>query len=70
VESLGGAVMEAISGEGLQMNGEELELLTEILESECVRLYVEVRHTDGRVFRDALKSRIRLVEALLARLKA
>ena len=45
--------------------GEELTVLRELLESERVRLLVEVRHTDHRAFRDELRHRLEIVEHLL-----
>jgi hypothetical protein len=47
-----------------QLAGEELSVLNELLESERLRLMVEIRHTDHRVFRDELRHRLELVEHL------
>lgn len=48
-----------------QLAGEELSVLNDLLESERLRLMVEIRHTDHRVFRDELRHRLELVERLL-----
>jgi hypothetical protein len=48
-----------------QLAGEELSVLNELLESERLRLMVEIRHTDHRAFRDELRHRLELVEHLL-----
>jgi hypothetical protein len=48
-----------------QLAGEELTVLNELLESERLRLMVEIRHTDHRVFRDELRHRLEIVEHLL-----
>ena len=50
----------------LTLNGEELAILAELLESERVRLWVEIRHADHRAFRDELRRRLSLVEHLIA----
>jgi len=59
--------MSAIIPERLNLSGEELELLTELLESERERLLVEIRHTDHRTFREELRHRLALMEQLQAR---
>ena len=46
---------------------EELQILTELLESERVRLLVEIRHTDHRAFREELRHREQIVEQLAER---
>jgi hypothetical protein len=48
-----------------QLAGEELTVLNELLESERLRLMVEIRHTDHRAFRDELRHRLEIVEHLL-----
>jgi len=40
---------------------EELQILTELLESERVKLLIEIRHTDHRAYRDALRRRQEIV---------
>jgi hypothetical protein len=45
--------------------GEELTVLNELLESERLRLMVEIRHTDHRAYRDELRHRLEIVEHLL-----
>jgi hypothetical protein len=57
--------METASPLYFQLAGEELSVLNELLESERLRLMVEIRHTDHRVFRDGLRHRLELVEHLL-----
>jgi len=53
--------------ERLNLNGEELIVLTELLESERTRLLIEIRHAHHRAFRDELRHRLTLVEDLSAR---
>jgi hypothetical protein len=48
-----------------QLAGEELTVLNELLESERLRLMVEIRHTDHRAYRDELRHRLEVVEHLL-----
>jgi hypothetical protein len=57
--------METASPLYYQLAGEELTVLRELLESERLRLLVEVRHTDHRAFRDELRHRLEIVEHLL-----
>jgi hypothetical protein len=52
-----------------QVAGEELVILTELLESDRSRLLVEIRHTDHRAYRDELRHRLEVVEHLLERTK-
>lgn len=61
--------MEMVSGVSLQLAGEELTILEELLESERSRLLVEIRHTDHRSYRDELRQRLRQVEQLLEKCK-
>ena len=44
--------METATSLYFQLAGEELTLLKELLESERLRLMVEIRHTDHRAYRD------------------
>jgi hypothetical protein len=60
--------METAAAKALHFTGDELNLLTEILESEKARLTVEIRHTDKRLFREDLKHRLTLVDELLSHL--
>jgi len=53
----------------LEVSGEELEILAELLESERAKLLVEIRHTDHRSFRDQLRERLAIVERLEERCK-
>ena len=57
--------METVKPLYFQLAGEELTVLNELLESERLRLMVEIRHTDHRVFRDELRHRLEIVEHLL-----
>lgn len=56
------ATMPALS---LNLAGEELTVLTHLLESEQARLLVEIRHTDHRTFRDELRRKLTIIEHLL-----
>ena len=56
--------------EPLNLEGEELALLFEILESAHARLLVEIRHTDHRSFRDELRKRLAIIEQLIQRCPA
>jgi hypothetical protein len=46
------------------LSEEELAILTELLESERVKLLVEIRHTDHRAYREELRRRQEIVEQL------
>jgi len=59
--------MNAGANEPLNLNGEELALLTELLESERTKLLIEIRHTSHRSFRDELRHRLTVVEGLAER---
>jgi hypothetical protein len=52
------------------LSEEELEILTELLESERVKLLVEIRNTDHRAYRDGLRHREEVVEKLAERIRA
>jgi len=56
--------------EPLNVEGEQLALLLEILESAHARMLVGIRHTAHRVFRDELRHRLQLVEQLIQRCPA
>ena len=58
--------MDTISAVSLNLTGEELTVLRQILEAEQARMLVEIRHTDHRVFREELRRRLVLVEHLIA----
>lgn len=53
--------------EPLNLEGEQLALVLEILESAQARLLVGIRHTDHRSFRDELRHRLTVVEQVIAR---
>jgi hypothetical protein len=61
--------MNATTHEPLNLSGEELAVLAELLESERAKLLVEIRHTHHRTFRDELRQRTSLVEALVERVR-
>jgi hypothetical protein len=56
--------METATSLYFQLAGEELTVLNELLESERLRLMVEIRHTDHRAYRDELRHRLEIVEHL------
>lgn len=62
------AVMETTTVHSFALSDDEREVVREVLESEDVRMAVEIRHTDKRAFREELKRRQHLVEEVLARL--
>jgi hypothetical protein len=49
----------------LEIDGEELSLLTELLEAEQSRLLIEIRHTVHRAYRDELRHRLDTLERLI-----
>lgn len=53
----------------LDVSGEELEVLAELLESERAKLLIEIRHTDHRSYRAQLRERLAIVERLEERAK-
>ena len=53
----------------LDVSGEEPEVLAELLESERVKLLIEIRHTDHRSYRAQLRERLAIVERLEERAK-
>lgn len=59
--------MNSTTLEPLQVKGEQLALLLELLESAHARMLVGIRHTDHRVFRDELRHRLTVVEQLIER---
>jgi hypothetical protein len=60
-------LMNTTTHEPLNLNDEERALLEELLESASTKLLVEIRRTDHRVYRDELRHRLTLVEALRER---
>ena len=48
----------------LSVSSEELAVLAELLETARAKLVIEIRHTDHRAFRDELRKRLKVVEAL------
>lgn len=57
--------MNAITHERLDLNGEELVILVELLESERTKLLIEIRHSSHRSFRTQLRNRLTLIEGLI-----
>ena len=53
--------------EPLNVEGEQLALLLELLESAHARMLVGIRHTYHRTFRDELRRRVEVVEQLIQR---
>ena len=62
--------MSIVGHEPLNLSGEELALLAELLEAERTKLLVEIRHTDHRTYREELRRRLQIVESLAARCTA
>ena len=59
--------MNSTTQESLNLNGEELAILAELLESERTKLLVEIHHVAHRAFRDELRHRLTLIEGLVER---
>ncbi len=51
------------------LDSRESILLAQLLETELAKMAVEIRHTHNRLFRDDLKRRFEMIEALLARIR-
>ncbi len=62
--------MNSTNHECLNLSSEELAVLAELLETARARLLIEIRHTDRRAFRDELRQRLTVVEALAERCHA
>ncbi len=56
--------MSEIAHPPLDLSSEEMELLSELLESERARLVIEILHTDHRTYRQQLRNRLAIVERL------
>jgi Holliday junction resolvase len=59
--------MNSTALEPLNIEGEQLALLLEVLESAHARMLVGIRHTDHRLFRHELRHRLEVVEQLIER---
>ncbi len=59
--------MNSTTLEPLNVQGEQLALLLELLESAHARMLVGIRHADHRAFRDELRHRTQVVEELIQR---
>jgi hypothetical protein len=57
--------MDTIPAVSFNLSGEELTVLTQLLEADQARLLVEIRHTDHRSFREELRRRLSAVEHLI-----
>ncbi|HLK50650.1 MAG TPA: hypothetical protein VKT49_21065 [Bryobacteraceae bacterium] len=57
--------METIPAVSLNLTGEELTVLRQLLESEQARMLVEIRHTDHRTYREELRRRLASLEHIL-----
>lgn len=53
----------------LDLNGEELELLVEVLEEQQRDLNIEISRTDRREFRDSLKANQHVLQEILRKLE-
>jgi hypothetical protein len=61
--------MHPVGTRPLELNGEEIEILAELLEAARTKLLVEIRHTHHRAFRDDLRERLDRMVALLERIR-
>ena len=52
----------------LEMNDEEVKVLSSVLENYHLHLEVEINHTDRREFREALVKREKALKAVIERL--
>jgi hypothetical protein len=59
--------MNSTTHEPLNLPGEELAILAEMLEMARAKLLIEIRHTDHRAFRNELRHRLTLVESMIER---
>jgi hypothetical protein len=62
--------MQAISSSQVALSTEEREILIELLDRERTNLPVEIHHTRTARFRDYLKRRLDVIEALFSRLNS
>lgn len=53
----------------LEINTQEIELLTTVLEKEEKILLIEINRANHREFKDLLKERLRILTALIEKLK-
>jgi hypothetical protein len=60
--------VEVISSSSLTLSSEERVILIELLDRERTNLPVEIHHTRTGKFRDLLKHRLEMVDAILERL--
>jgi transcription antitermination factor NusA-like protein len=54
----------------IELSREEKNLLVGLLEKEVYEIRTEIHHTQGYDYKEGLKAREKLVQALLGRLKA
>jgi len=55
------------TAEPLSLTADEKAVLLELLEAERAKLLVEIRHTDSRAYKQGLRQRLEIVEALIHR---
>jgi len=53
--------------EPINLTADEKAVLSELLEAERAKLLVEIRHTDSRAYKQGLRQRLEIVEALINR---
>jgi len=61
--------MHPVAHQLTDLSEEEIRILTELLESERIKLMVEIRHTDHRAYREGLRRREEIVERLAERIR-
>jgi hypothetical protein len=54
----------------LALSEPHLGLILEMLQTEQRKLFVEIRHTDTAKYRDGLKKRLAMVDALILQIQA
>jgi hypothetical protein len=54
----------------LALSGPQLGLILEMLQTEQRKLFVEIRHTDTASYRDGLKKRQAMVDALILQIES
>lgn len=62
--------METTPAVSFNLAGEELTVMSQLLEAEQARLLVEIRHTDHRSFREELRRRLAIIEHLIDQCRA
>ena len=62
--------MEVLSSSVITLSPEERELMLELIDRERTTLPVEIHHTRTVKFREFLKHRLQIVEAIFTRMRA